>query len=368
MSSRTVASQAGDGFAASPRAPAFSGVARGLRRLVLGPAYSALMDALERPGSVNPRRVPDLVFQILDDSRPSSLNWLAARTICGLARTSFGRRRAEAIALHYDLPPEFYRIFLDSRYAAYTCGIFDAPGISLEEAQRRKFEILVRKLRPGPGDRIFELGSGWGAFLTFAKENGLNASGMALSREQIEHCHKRGLDVVYGDAAGGLPGPVDRLLAVGMFEHCKDKRGQILAECFRALKTGGRMVVQEMCSGAHPGEPAALAFAVEEFFHGDVLGDYHSVQRAARTAGFQVEHMECFGPHYVPTALEWARRLAEAFPAAAAMVGYRTAMSHLIAQAGFAWSFAVGSLDLLQYVLVKPEAGPSRRPHAPQGS
>jgi cyclopropane-fatty-acyl-phospholipid synthase len=353
---QTIASQETGNFVPAAAGHERSALARQFRRRLLGPTYDRIMQVLDAPGSVDPRRVPEVVFEMLNRARHSRLQMLVAKALCLRARSVYSRRRAQSIALHYDLPSAFYQLFLDSRYAAYTGGIFDTPGAGLEEAQRCKFGILVGKLRPNPGDRVFELGSGWGAFLIYARETGLAAEGMALSREQVDHCQRQGLKVQFGDAAAGIPGPVDRLIAVGMFEHCKNQRAQILAQCFRALAPRGRMVIQEMCSGPHPGDPGALVFAVEEFFCGDVLGTYESVQAEARRAGFHVEHMECFGRHYVPTALEWARRLALAFPAAVAMVGYRTAMSHLIAQAGFAWSFAVGSLDLLQYVLVKPDA------------
>lgn len=329
---------------------------------MLGPTYGRIQDVLGSRRSLDPKQVPAMVFEALDNSRSNWLHDVAGMAYCFKARAAYRHRRSQAIALHYDLPAAFYRLFLDRRYAAYTCGIFDDESVDLEEAQRRKFEMLARKLRAKLGHRIFELGSGWGAFLTYAREVGLQAEGMALSREQVEDCRRRGLNVGYGDAAAGIPGPVDRLIVMGMFEHCKNQRDEILAQCFRALVPGGRMVIQEMCSGPHPGDLAAAAFVVEEFFCGDRLGTYNSVQDAARRAGFEFEHMECLGRHYVLTALAWARRLAESFSEAEALVGYRTAMSHLIAQAGFAWSFDVGSLDLVQYALRKPSNDRARGP------
>jgi outer membrane protein OmpA-like peptidoglycan-associated protein len=144
--------------------------------------------------------------------------------------------------------------------------------------------------------------------------------------------------------------------------HAKNRRVEILTRCFRALPPGGRMVIQEMCEGPEPGHLPAAVFVADEFFPGDRIGTYLSVQHAARRAGFEVAHLECFGPHYYRTSLEWARRLAARFDEAEALVGYRTAMMHLLCQAGFAWYFAVGAIDLVQYVLVKPERPSPRAP------
>jgi cyclopropane fatty-acyl-phospholipid synthase-like methyltransferase len=98
----------------------------------------------------------------------------------------------------------------------------------------------------------------------------------------------------------------------------------------------------------------AVVFVAEAYFPGDRVGSYCSIQRAARKAGFQVAHLEGFGRHYRATMLEFTRRLAERFEEAETLVGYRTAMTHLLALLRFAWYFEVGALDLIQYILVKP--------------
>ena len=211
-----------------------------------------------------------------------------------------------------------------------------------------------------PEHLIVDVGCGWGSFLKFASESGLNAEGIALSKAQVAECRRQGFRAGYADAAQHVPGPADRVITVGMMEHAKDRRAAIMANCFKALKPGGRMVVQEMCRGTTRGSLRAAIFVAEDFFPGDYLGTYTSVQQHARRAGFEIEHMECLGRHYYRTALEWARRLACRFGDAETQVGYRTAMMHLVCQAGFAWHFERGVIDLLQYVLVKPdEASPT---------
>jgi cyclopropane-fatty-acyl-phospholipid synthase len=279
---------------------------------------------------------------------------MVAAAYCLKAYAFFRNRRAFAIAAQYDLPFGFYQLFLDTDYYAYSCGVFPDSSASLEMAQRRKFELLARKLAAEPGHHVVDVGCGWGSFLRFASEIGLSAEGITLSQRQVAECQRQGFRVSYADAAERVPGPADRVISVGMMEHAKDRRGAILANCFDALRPGGRMVVQEMCRGSERGSLPAAVFVAEEFFPGDYLGTYGSVQQHARGAGFEIEHVECLGRHYYRTALEWARRLARRFEDAEVQVGFRSAMTHLLCQAGFAWYFNAGVVDLLQYVLVKP--------------
>jgi cyclopropane fatty-acyl-phospholipid synthase-like methyltransferase len=178
-----------------------------------------------------------------------------------------------------------------------------------------------------------------------------------LSKEQVTECQRQGFKVEYADVAVGIPGPVDRIITIGMMEHCKNQRGPILQNCFQYLPPAGRLVVEEMCSSSEPGNLPAVVFAAEEYLPGDRLGSYMYIQHAARQVGFRVAHLEGLGWHYRTTILEWARRLAEHFDEAEGLIGYRTAMLHLLCQLGFAWYFEVGAIDLLHYVLVKPEPG-----------
>jgi cyclopropane-fatty-acyl-phospholipid synthase len=321
---------------------------------LLGPVYAGIRRMLDEPGAVDPRQAIALVSETLEREPPGPARTAAAVAYFLAARLRHRARRSQAIATHYDLPPAFFALFLDREYRAYSCAIWDDDCRTLEAAQRRKLDVLARKLDVKPGHTVLDVGCGWGSFLRYANERGFDAQGLTLSRAQVAECRRLGYRAEYGDAADAVPGAVDRIVSIGMMEHAKNRREQILGHCFRALPPGGRMVVQEICDGPEPGNLPATVFAAEECFPGDGLASYLSVQRAARRVGFEVAHLECFGPHYRATTLEWARRLAERFDEATALVGYRTAMMHLLCQAGFAWYFAVGAIDLVQYILVKP--------------
>jgi cyclopropane-fatty-acyl-phospholipid synthase len=325
------------------------------KQWLLGPSYAMVQRILSGEIRIDPQTVPTRVFEALNSDRPSRLRASAAAAYWMKAELHYRARRALSIAEHYDLPVEFYRLFLDDDYSAYSCAVWDNGATTLETAQRRKLELLARKLDAKPGHRILDVGCGWGSFLAYARERGLEAEGLTLSRRQVEECRRIGLRAGYGDAAEEVPAPVDRIVSAGMMEHCKNQRDRILANCYRTLVRGGRMVVQEICKSSERGNLPAVVFVAEEFFPGDRIGSYISVQHAARRAGFQVHHLEGFGRHYVRTTREWARRLAERFDEAVGIVGYRTAMTYLLCFSGYAWYFDVGAIDLIQYILVKPD-------------
>ena len=327
-----------------------------LKHWLLGPSYSTAHRVLSGEVTLDPRDVPAIVRASLDRERPGALRTAAAAGYWWKSELEYRARRALSIAEHYDQPVEFFRIFLDHDYRAYSGAVFDEPGMTLEAAQRRKLEMLTRKLQAKPGHRILDIGCGWGSFLTYAREQGLDAEGITLSAAQVDECTRLGHKVSFGDAAESVPSPVDRIVTAGMMEHCKNQRGRILANAYAALVPGGRMVVQELVTSSERGNLPAVVFVAEEFFRGDRVGSYKSVQRAAWKAGFRVVHLEGLGRYYVPTLLEWARRLGERFDEATALVGYRTAMTYLLCFAGYAWYFDVGAVDLLQYVLVKPDS------------
>jgi len=138
------------------------------------------------------------------------------------------RRDAKAIGYHYDLSNDFYALWLD-REMVYSCAYFRTADDGLEEAQAQKLDHICRKLRLGPGDKLLDIGCGWGALVRFAaKHYGVDATGITLSRNQHALANERiradGLERVcrvqlldYRDVPG--EGVYDKIASVGMFEH-----------------------------------------------------------------------------------------------------------------------------------------------------
>ena len=139
---------------------------------------------------------------------------------------------AEGIRFHYDLPPEFFRLFLDHPTMSYSCAYFRDGEGSLEEAQLRKLELIARKLQLQPGDRVLDIGLGWGNMALFAAERGCRVVGMTLAPEQAGYvrgeARRRGLAdrvEVLVEEARTLPFPdrsFDKVVTIGATEHIAD--------------------------------------------------------------------------------------------------------------------------------------------------
>ncbi len=132
---------------------------------------------------------------------------------------------------HYDIGNEFYRLWLDQDALQYTCAYYEAPSITIEQAQAAKMHHVSRKLRLSPGERVVEAGSGWGGFALFmAKHYGVHVRSFNISREQVAHARewakREGLaDRVefvqddYRNAAGPNAQRYDAFVSIGMLEH-----------------------------------------------------------------------------------------------------------------------------------------------------
>jgi cyclopropane-fatty-acyl-phospholipid synthase len=133
---------------------------------------------------------------------------------------------AEAIAYHYDVSNDFYALWLDSQMV-YSCAYFRSPDDSLDDAQTQKLDHVLRKLGVRPGDRLLDIGCGWGALIVRAAEKfGAQALGITVSRNQYEYARERiaaaGLAdrcEVHLEDYRDVAGKYERIASVGMFEH-----------------------------------------------------------------------------------------------------------------------------------------------------
>ncbi|MEO8898006.1 MAG: cyclopropane-fatty-acyl-phospholipid synthase family protein [Candidatus Dormibacter sp.] len=161
------------------------------------------------------------------------------------------QRDADAIRHHYDLPPEFYALFLDSSLT-YSCAYFEAADADLDIAQRSKLEYVCRKLRLRPGETLLDIGCGWGSLVIHAaEEHGVRAVGITLSRAQVDEARRRigerGLEdrvevrlADYRDDNGVY----DAVASIGMVEHVgRKKLGAYSDAVYRSLRPGGRALI-----------------------------------------------------------------------------------------------------------------------------
>jgi cyclopropane-fatty-acyl-phospholipid synthase len=236
-------------------------------------------------------------------------------------------RDARAVRHHYDVSNEFFALFLD-RTMTYSCAFFSrAPG-SLEAAQEAKLELTCRKLGLRPGERVLDVGCGWGGFaLHAAARHGVEVVGITLSQRQAALARERvrlaGLaDRVrilvqdYRDLAGER---FDAVASIGMVEHVGGERIDLYArQLARMLRPGGRLLNHGI---ARLYEAAVGAFTMRYVFPDSDPLALSRVLLALERAGFVTEHVEEFGPDYVETLRHWARRLDQHRAEAARIAG-----------------------------------------------
>jgi cyclopropane-fatty-acyl-phospholipid synthase len=302
----------------------------------------------------------------------------ADRSVGAHGKAHDPERDRAAIHYHYDVGNDFYRLWLDRRMV-YSCAYFRTPDTSLDDAQEAKLDLVCRKLRLTPGDRLLDIGCGWGALITHAAARyGVRAVGVTLSDEQLALARERIAAAGLGDRCRvelrdyrDVPalGPFDKIASVGMVEHVGvDHLPGYFAAAWSALRPGGLFLNHGIASveAAHPlpWRDRALgrlwrrgAFIDQYVFPDGKLGPFAAVVAAAGGAGFEVRDVESLREHYTMTIRSWLQRLEAARSTALPAVGapmFRTWRLYLSASAH---SFANGSLNVLQTLLAKPDAG-----------
>jgi len=225
-----------------------------------------------------------------------------------------------AISFHYDVSNEFYALWLDEQMV-YSCAYYEDAAQSLEQAQRNKLDHICRKLRLKPGERLLDIGCGWGALVCWAAEYyGVNAHGITLSRNQYEHVQRtirrRGLEqkvsvelIDYRDLQGEAE--YDKLVSVGMFEHVGLKNlPTYFAIAHRLLKPGGLFLNHGITSDEGGWKKSISTEFINRYVFPDgQMETVSMVQQIMEGAGFEIHDVEGLRQHYALTLREWVNRL-----------------------------------------------------------
>jgi cyclopropane-fatty-acyl-phospholipid synthase len=281
-----------------------------------------------------------------------------------------------AIGFHYDQPIEFYRTFLD-KDMVYSCAYYDDGVETLDGAQSAKLDYTLDKLRLKDGERLLDIGCGWGALVVRAAERyGARVLGITLSQVQYDEAQRRIAAAFVGDRARvelrdyrELQGErFDKIVSVGMFEHVGRAR---LPEYFRAayeaLRPGGLFLnhgIAEQSEGRKGGRASGF---MERFIFPD--GELVAVSDAlgiAERSGFEVRDVENLREHYARTLRAWVANLERNKGRAVAVAGEQSYRTWRLYMAGSAQGFASGRLGIYQSLLAKPDGGhvdlpPTRR-------
>jgi cyclopropane-fatty-acyl-phospholipid synthase len=277
------------------------------------------------------------------DARARARLALAALRAAGLARPpappraelrprgkrSSKARDARAVRHHYDLPPEFFALFLD-RSMTYSCAIFSRGADSLEAAQEEKLELICRKLGLAPGERVLDVGCGWGSFpVHAATRHGVEVVGITLSEPQAKVARERAgeagvadrVEIRVMDYRDLADERFDAIASIGMVEHVGDERiDAYAARLAPLLPPGGRLLNHGIARLRHT-DPEAGPFSERYVFPDAEPLHVSRVLLALERAGFATEHVEGFADDYAETLRHWARRLDENLDEATRLAG-----------------------------------------------
>ena len=275
------------------------------------------------------------------------------------------RRDAQAIAFHYDVSNDFYALFLDRRMV-YTCAYYRRPDGDLEQAQEDKLDLVCRKLRLQPGERLLDIGCGWGSLVLWAAERyGVEAHGVTLSASQAEWgraaIRRAGLEVRaridhldYRDLPRDLR--FDKISAVGVIEHVGIANyPEYFAGIHERLVPGGLFLNHGITHEKHWRRSSQTKFLERHVFpNGEIDNVTHTLDVLER-ARFEILDVECLRAHYARTTRQWVERLQANATRARALVGERVYRTWLTYLASSSVGFSEGSLGLYQVVAARPD-------------
>ncbi|WP_163271547.1 SAM-dependent methyltransferase [Chelativorans alearense] len=223
-------------------------------------------------------------------------------------------RSKRNVARHYDLSGELYRIFLDEDMQ-YSCAYFPDPDTSLEEAQRAKKRHIAAKLALEPGQKVLDIGSGWGGLgLYLARQFDVDLLGVTLSEEQHAVSRKRAKEEKLDGKARfeiadyrALCGPFDRIVSVGMFEHVGINHYRTFFDkCAQLLSDDGVMLLHTI--GRTSGPTVTNAFIRKHIFPGGYIPSLSEVIPAIEKSGLLITDIEVLRLHYAETLKNWRER------------------------------------------------------------
>ena len=282
----------------------------------------------------------------------------------------------ENVRYHYDLSNRFYELFLDPEMT-YTCAYFRDWDNDIATAQQDKLHMICRKLRLKPGERLLDIGCGWGALICHAARHyGVHATGVTLAAEQADLAREKigrlGLqdrvDVVLRDCAK-MEGQFDKISSIGMFEQVGIANyATYFSSVNRLLKPGGLYLHHTIARPAKRDDTAFAKHAKEYaaltryIFPGGELDHLGMSIANLQRHGFEVHDVESWREHYARTCRLWHDQLLTRMPEATAEIGSVKARLWLAYLAGCSVAFQRNTVGIFQTLASKRVKGPARLP------
>ncbi len=300
-------------------------------------------------------------------------SWHQATHLGSLLRRHTRDRDQRAISHHYDQPPEFFMPWL-GQTMAYSCAYFRRGNETLDEAQENKLDHICRKLRLRPGDRLLDIGCGWGSLVVHAATHyGVFATGITLSKQQAQFACRRISDERltskcsielsdYRDFAspGGL---FDKIASVGMVEHVGKRNLPLYFDTARRLlKPGGVFLNHGIVESVEENNSQGPTFIRKYVFPDSDLVTLATTIYQAEQAGFEVRDVENLREHYDRTLHRWVAAIETNREEAVKYVDERTYRIWRLYMAGSAHAFRRGRIAIHQVLLSLSDNGRSGLP------
>ena len=288
------------------------------RRLLLDPELALGEIYMDGELAVERGTIADVLAIGLDqpDQLPrwAKLRWWQRYLTRHFQQFNNHRRSRRNIERHYDLDGRLYSLFLDAD-KQYSCAYFETPDTTLDDAQLAKKRHVAAKLLIKPGQRVLDIGSGWGGLgLYLAEVAGANVTGVTLSQEQLQVSNARAAEKNLSKSARFLlqdyrdiPGPFDRIVSVGMFEHVGvDYYDRFFQRCAELLTDDGVMLLHAIGRSEGPG--ITNPWVAKYIFPGGYIPALSEVLPAIERSGLLVDDIEILRLHYAETLKAWRER------------------------------------------------------------
>jgi cyclopropane-fatty-acyl-phospholipid synthase len=288
------------------------------RRILLNPELGLGETYMDGSFVVEQGSIADALAVLLDQPeilpRWAKLQWWLRYLVRHAQQFNPRSRSRDNVARHYDLDGRLYSLFLDTDQQ-YSCAYFETPETSLDDAQLAKKRHVAAKLLIGPGDRLLDIGSGWGGLgLYLAEMTGATVTGVTLSTEQLQVSNARAVEKNLTRAVKFLledyrdiEGPFDRIVSVGMFEHVGvDFYETYFRRCAELLTDDGVMVLHSI--GRSDGPDVTNPWIAKYIFPGGYAPAVSEVIPVIESTGLLVCDIEILRLHYAETLRTWRER------------------------------------------------------------
>ncbi len=286
------------------------------RRVLLNPELALGEIYMEGTFVVENGTIADALAILMDQPdivpRWGWLQWWLRYPVRHLRQFNRRSRSKDNVAHHYDLDGRLYSLFLDAD-KQYSCAYFEAPDATLDDAQLAKKRHLAAKLLIRRGDRVLDIGSGWGGLsLYLAEVTGASVTGVTLSAEQLQVSNARAAEKnltakFFLEDYRDVTGPFDRIVSVGMFEHVGvDFYETFFRRCAELLTDNGVLVLHSI--GRSEGPDATNPWIAKYIFPGGYIPALSEVMPAIEHSGLLVCDIEILRLHYAETLKAWRQR------------------------------------------------------------